>query len=180
MDHRQGGVSRTLGPDPCNGRHDESGNGLVTLTRPFLEKAGECLLGGLVDRLVFGEQRQECALDEPDGVGAEMRLKFTSSDVEPGGNRASSREDLFIGGNVDQIVLDAGAEGVQWVLAVGSKRSGRQNNAGAAGVGDTGENTGEFLGGCLVPFVDEEVLSTWRRRGKAAAGAAVTPVHISP
>jgi site-specific DNA-adenine methylase len=24
------------------------------------------------------------------------------------------------------------------------------------------------------------VLSTWRRRGKAAAGAAVTPVHISP
>jgi hypothetical protein len=25
-----------------------------------------------------------------------------------------------------------------------------------------------------------EVLSTWRRRGKAAAGAAVTPVHISP
>jgi predicted Zn-dependent protease len=25
-----------------------------------------------------------------------------------------------------------------------------------------------------------KVLSTWRRRGKAAAGAAVTPVHISP
>ena len=85
-----------------------------------------------------------------------MGLEFTSSDVEPGGNRASSRQDLVIGRNVDQVVLDAGAESLQRVFAVGSKRCSRQNNAGAAGVRDTGQNTGELLGRCLVALVDED------------------------
>ena len=156
MDHRQGGAGRAFGPDPGNGRHDESGNGLVTLTCSFLEEAGERLLGGLVDRLVLGQQREEGALDEPDGVGAEMGFKLSGGDVEPGRDRPTRRQDLVIGGNVDQVVLDAGAEGVQRVFAVGPKRCGGQNNAGAAGVGDAGENPGEFLGRCLVALVDED------------------------
>ena len=166
MDHRQGGAGRALGPDPGNGRHDEGGNRLVTLTGSFLEEARERLLGGLVDRLVLGQQREEGALDEPDGIGAEMGFKLSRGDVEPGGNRPARRQDLVIGGNVDQVVLDAGAEGVQRVLAVGPERCGGQDDAGAAGVGDAGENPGELVGRRLVALVDEDHPSPLPKRSR--------------
>ena len=168
VDHRQGGAGRTLGPDPGNGCHDESGNRLITLTCSFLEEAGERLLGGLVNRLVLGQQREEGALDEADGVGAEMGFKLSRGDVEPGGDRAARRQHLIIGGNVDQVVLDAGAESVQRVFAVGPKRCGGQDNAGAAGVSDAGENPGEFFGRRLVALVDEDNPSPFPEAVKGA------------
>jgi hypothetical protein len=156
VDHREGRFVGALGPDPGDSRHDKRRDGLIAFACAFPEEAGERLLGGLVDGLVLGEQRQERALNEPDGLSAEVSFKLASGDVEPGGNRAARRQNFVIGGNVDQIVLDTGAEGVQWVLAVGSERGGRQNDAGAAGTGDAGEDLRELVGCGLMALVDED------------------------